>query len=470
MKIDTTDLYLALSFALDAVEREAVGTSTGHAKRVAYLCMRMYAQTGAPIADQADFVGVALLHDCALSEYLREEYNVPPGMLEAAGGASDDPKSLANQLDVDYEVLVSGARHCIVGERNVGRLPFHSDVRGSILWHHENADGSGPLHLKASQTNLKSQLIHLSDATDMIFDLHEVDQAKYDRVCAFVEKNRGRMFSDQAVDLFHRAISLGVLEAMSLAGAEDLLRAETPMSMSDYSFDEVVGIAEFFAGIVDYKSAFTKRHSMGVAEKARRMAIHYGWDEDMVTRFYFAGALHDVGKMIVPNGILEKPDRLTSEEFGKMRDHAAATRFVLSRIQGMEDICEWASNHHEKLDGSGYSLGLRAEDLSFEERLMGCIDVYQALTEKRPYKEGLAHPQAIALMRNMARDNKIDGVIVEDMDRLFGDGTQVAASDLRTKGQRLWKCPVCGFVYEGPEPPATCPLCGAQGYRFLPME
>ena len=74
------------------------------------------------------------------------------------------------------------------------------------------------------------------------------------------------------------------------------------------------------------------------------------------------------------------------------------------------------ANHHEKLNGKGYPRGLSEKELSFEEQLMACIDIYQALTEKRPYKDGLSHEKTISIMRNMAQRGEINGTIVKDMD------------------------------------------------------
>ncbi|MBQ4596158.1 MAG: HD domain-containing protein, partial [Firmicutes bacterium] len=124
----------------------------------------------------------------------------------------------------------------------------------------------------------------------------------------------------------------------------------------------------------------------------------YGWNADKVIRFYVAGATHDIGKVVIGNHILEKPGKLDEWEYSVMKDHARATLDILSNIDGLEDITEWASNHHEKLDGTGYSRGMNGSDLSFEERLMACIDIYQALTEDRHYKAGLSHAKTIAIM------------------------------------------------------------------------
>ena len=130
----------------------------------------------------------------------------------------------------------------------------------------------------------------------------------------------------------------------------------------DFSDGEMMRIAQFFAGIVDYKSSFTKDHSTGVAQKAEAMAKRFGFPHDKMVRFAFAGAMHDIGKMVVGNNILEKPDKLNASEFDAMKNHAAETYKILHEISGLEDITQWASNHHEKLDGTGYPRRLSADE------------------------------------------------------------------------------------------------------------
>ena len=466
MKIDFTNLLFALSDALDAVEIEYLGSATGHGRRVAFLTMKMMAHAG--ITDPralTDISLAALLHDNGLSAYLRQLYN-------EGSVLGTDLKEQYRLADTTTRAeMEQGKLHSEIGEQNIRSLPFRTDIRNIILWHHENADGSGALGVPAGKTNLASQVVHLTDTVDVRFNFTDPTPEKYDDALAFVLKNKGRLFTDEAVSLFEEAVPYAVLAEMKEKGVTACLREGLVTGFDEFSDEEVHEIADFFARIVDYKSSFTKDHSMGVGAKAEIMARFYEWPAEKVTRYYFAGAMHDIGKMMVPNDILEKPDRLTPEEFGKMQNHAAATRFILAQIPGMEDITEWAANHHEKLDGSGYSLGLTGDQLSFEERLMGCVDIYQALTEKRPYKEGLPHEKAIAIMRSMAKDNKIDAGIVEDVNEVFGGGASVSGADLAGSGTgRKWKCPVCGFIWEGDKPPENCPVCDAPGYRFEPVE
>ena len=177
--------------------------------------------------------------------------------------------------------------------------------------------------------------------------------------------------------------------------------------------------ANLFAKIIDYKSEFTSRHSLGVAENAARLSTYLGDDEETVLKMYLAGALHDIGKVAIGNDILEKPGRLTDEEFSKMKNHAGYTYLILSQAEGMEDIRDWAALHHEKLDGTGYPFGKTADELNRQERIMACIDIYQALTESRPYKSGMTHEAACAILESMVQKGWIDGGITEQIRKCF---------------------------------------------------
>ena len=132
-----------------------------------------------------------------------------------------------------------------------------------------------------------------------------------------------------------------------------------------------------------------------VQKRLRSFAKYIGYDVSDIEKMYLAGALHDIGKMAVGNEILEKPDKLTDEEFDKMRKPCGYTYLILSQVDGFEDIRDWAALHHEKLNGKGYPFGKTADELNEQERIMACVDIYQALTEERPYKKGMSHEKHV---------------------------------------------------------------------------
>jgi HD-GYP domain-containing protein (c-di-GMP phosphodiesterase class II) len=149
------------------------------------------------------------------------------------------------------------------------------------------------------------------------------------------------------------------------------------------------------------------------------MGEYYGCGDEECTKLYLAGALHDIGKLAISNKILEKPGRLTNEEYEVMKEHALYTWKILNEIDGLDEIVNWASFHHEKLNGRGYPFGKKDFELNRNERLLCCIDIYQALTEARPYKPGRSHEDTMVIMRDMAINGEIDSDITEDINKCY---------------------------------------------------
>jgi HD-GYP domain-containing protein (c-di-GMP phosphodiesterase class II) len=108
--------------------------------------------------------------------------------------------------------------------------------------------------------------------------------------------------------------------------------------------------------------------------------------------------LHDIGKLAISNRILDKPDKLTDEEFRAIKTHPVHTLRILERAPCFSELADLAANHHEKLDGSGYPRGLDAGDLDLPMRVLAMADVYEALTADRPYRPPLAPEEALAMI------------------------------------------------------------------------
>ena len=114
------------------------------------------------------------------------------------------------------------------------------------------------------------------------------------------------------------------------------------------------------------------------------------------------------------------PDKLTDDEFSKMKNHAGYTYLILSEVNDFEEIRDWAAFHHEKLNGKGYPFGKTADELNEPERIMACIDIYQALTEDRPYKKGLSHEKTCEMLDDMAQKGFVDSDISKKIRECFG--------------------------------------------------
>lgn len=150
--------------------------------------------------------------------------------------------------------------------------------------------------------------------------------------------------------------------------------------------DRLDAIAEGFADVIDAKSPWTLRHSFGVADATVGILTQLGYCEEQVRYWRRAALLHDIGKLGVSNLILDKAGKLTDDEFAQMKLHVNHTRRILNFVPPFRSFATEAASHHEKLDGSGYSLGLTAHQLSQEARVLTVADIYDALAAKRPYR------------------------------------------------------------------------------------
>ena len=160
-------------------------------------------------------------------------------------------------------------------------------------------------------------------------------------------------------------------------------------------------ICEAFADVVDAKSPFTFRHSLATADAALAIAEGLGLAPDRSQLVRRAALLHDIGKLRVPNSILDKQGKLTAEERLVVEEHPGLTQRILQRVSAFHELAVVAGQHHERLDGTGYPNRLAAADLSLESRIIAAADVYSALAENRPYREGLSLSEISNIMESM---------------------------------------------------------------------
>jgi len=157
-------------------------------------------------------------------------------------------------------------------------------------------------------------------------------------------------------------------------------------------------ICEAFGDLSDAKTPLV-RHSAGVASVAVYIARILGLRPSEITVLRRAAWLHDIGKLAIPSAILEKPSKLTAEEWGVLKTHAVYSYEILKRTPGFEEVSEIAGAHHEKLDGSGYFRGLKGDEISLQARILVVADIYDALSAKRPYRDALPAELAFQIMQ-----------------------------------------------------------------------
>ncbi len=148
-----------------------------------------------------------------------------------------------------------------------------------------------------------------------------------------------------------------------------------------------------------------------------------------------AAFLHDLGKLAIPSEILEKPGKLTTDEWQIMRTHVYYTYRVLEPIDALNVITSWGALHQERLNGTGYPFRYKADDLPLGSRIMAVADVFTGITEDRPYRKGMDKNEALAVLEDMADRSELDCSVVAVLDKFF-DETNALRADAQAAAIR----------------------------------
>lgn len=194
-----------------------------------------------------------------------------------------------------------------------------------------------------------------------------------------------------------------------------------------YTQEETTSLLKMLVYVMDFKSTQTVRHTINTASYAATIGELMGCSQKQIDKLYTAALLHDLGKMAIPESILESPTNLSNVEFILMKTHVGYTIKLLQNSVP-EDIFKIAAHHHEKLDGTGYPFGLTAEQLSIEERILTVADIVSALIDNRTYKAEYSKEKVIEICQEMVQDGQLDSSIVKVVENNFDKFKEDAAS------------------------------------------
>lgn len=408
MLLNINELLISLSQTLDIAEKEVLPTHSNHGMRVAYISARLAKKIGFSESSLFDLISYSLLHDNGVMVSLRRMRSN-----EEVTGKMPFQSPFINSAD-------SGAaeatpQHCIEGEKNLVNFPFLMRRENVILYHHENYDGSGFFGISGNKIPMFSRIIHLADSVAIWYS----SGMGTDLITDSIIRNAHLFDPDLCEAALELSANVEFWLDLSDMFVQRALMTMQPQVNREFDYQQLRMISQMFSRIIDAKSPFTGSHSRGISEKTGFVCQYYEFDEETYWQMRVAADLHDLGKLIVPSSILDKPGKLSRDEFRMIQAHPYYTRKILERIDGFEEITEWASNHHEKLNGSGYPYGRDSNELDFNSRILACVDIYQALTEDRPYRKAMEHEEAIGIMKDMACQGQIEASVTEDMDSIF---------------------------------------------------
>jgi putative nucleotidyltransferase with HDIG domain len=419
--IRTSELISALSYALDLTE----GRSMGHSVRTCVMGMRLAQHVGLSMEEQADLYYALLLKDAGCSsnssrlfhilnaDEIRAKRDVKTTDWTKVGFdslnfalthvATESPLpqrmwrllQVAATQQVDSRDLVK--IRCERGSYIAKKLGFSDAVAQGIHSLDEHWNGGGyPNHLLGEEIPIFSRIANLCQTLEVFYEARGEESA----LEAVIERSR-RWFDPELVKAVQALSKQGILwmglDSKDLLENVLVLEPEERRLVADDATVDSICLA--FADIIDAKSPFTYQHSNGVADAAMNIAIHLGMNDRDKKQLRRAALMHDIGKLSVPNSILEKPGKLTDEEWRVVRDHPYYTFQILKRIPAFKSFSSDAAAHHERLDGSGYWRRLSGNSITLGARILSVADVFDALRAKRPYRDALPLEQVFSIMR-----------------------------------------------------------------------
>jgi len=417
--VGVSEVLGALSFALDLTE----GQPFGHALRTCLIGSRLGERIGLPLQERRDLYYALLLKDVGCSSNAARVYELFGGddrvakrdlkrvdwsrYFRAAGYAIAHAAPGSSWIDRARRVATlagAGSRaaqelveaRCQRGAAICRDLGFGPSVANAVASLDEHWNGHGhPRGIKGGQIPIHARIMGLAQTLEVFSVIDGPEGA-----IAIAQTRRGTWFDPTLVE----ACKDLEVDLALWCGLDDWRLQEEVKRVEPGDAVLLVGpgaldrIASAFAAVVDAKSPFTADHSRRVTEFVVRIADLLGLPVDEIIELRRAALLHDLGKLSVPNSVLDKPGALTAQEWEVVRLHPYYTQRILDRVRGFQSLAFVASSHHERLDGRGYFRGLRGDDVPQGARILAVADIYEALTSERPYRHALAPEEALATM------------------------------------------------------------------------
>lgn len=299
--------------------------------------------------------------------------------------------------------------HSIYGFLFLKYLSPMGDKAEVVLYHHldynrHNLIQSRYLHI--------IELLSLADKMDTFLHLKEESLEP-----EYFTKYRDTKFSGAALDLFRKAEErYGITENL----VNGKYREELDVLLAKRAFSEQYkrGFLEMLVYTIDFRSEHTVIHTLATvhfAEQLGRLARLSGKD---LRDLHYGALLHDLGKIAIPLNILESTGRLNDDEMKIMKAHVRITEMILEGVVD-DAVLQIAVRHHEKLDGSGYHKGLKAEDLTLAQQIIAVADILSALHGKRSYKDAFSKEKILEIMNGDADNGKINRNVVTSLERNY---------------------------------------------------
>ncbi len=436
----------ALSHALDLTE----GQPKGHCVRCCWIGVKMGEALNLKPEEISDLYYTLLLKDLGCSSnaaricelYLADDLNFKkdfkridgslPQALRFVLGHTGLEKGLAERFRAIVNILKNGGEisrelieaRCHRGADIARQMRFSEAVCAGIENLDEHWDGRGkPAGKSGRSIPVFAQIALIAQVAD-VFHVAGGPELSLREI-----RNRaGTWFEPGLIWIFEAVASdedfWTALHDPQLM--ERVIALEPALTLRTADEDYIDSIATGFAKVIDSKSPFTSGHSERVSVFADLIAEELGYNSDERRILRRAALLHDIGKLAVSNTILDKPGKLTEEEFAAVKMHPVHSGEILRGVSLFEAIAPIAEGHHERLDGKGYPNGLKGDAIGRDTRIVTVADIFDALTADRPYRKAMTVTQAMAIL-DKDTGAAVDGDCVAALKRALARSERDAA-------------------------------------------
>ena len=300
------------------------------------------------------------------------------------------------------EDVVNPGPHCKMGYRMLASFDAFKNIAQIIKHHHIKYQDS--LNVEEGEILFQSHIIHLADRVDIFISPDEFILNQKSKVIEKVRSEVGTNFHPEVFKAFEKASKPDIfwIEINNLQMDKLFLKLNFSIDF-ELTVDNIVAFALTMSRIIDFRSRFTAAHSYTVAHLSSLIGGYFGFSEERCKKLLIAGYLHDIGKIGIDPGLIEKNGPLTDEEFNLVKLHPYYTGEILSELNTSDwfsEIVTWAKRHHEKSNGNGYPFSLNDETLDEGVKILSFADIISALMEDRPYRKSLSIDIAFDIIKN----------------------------------------------------------------------
>lgn len=387
MRVDLRQVIFALSNAPDLVGVDDVV----HGKRVGIMAAAIGQEFGRDRRECSFLFDLGMLHDIGVS-------------------STRTHQQLVAEFDWD-----AAQDHCDAGYLLLRDFSPLAAMAEPILYHHTRWERLSRMPPVSRTGADQANIIFLADRVDALAAPYYKNGLlrHAGEICERIAGYAGSYFAPDFVAAFLRAAASDAfwrqLEPEGVKTAvQEMLGRGLPCAAN---IADLRQLALIFSRIVDAKSAFTAEHSLGVARLARFIAERLGVSSQHCAKLEIAGLLHDLGKLRVPDAVLDKPGRLNAHERRIIHAHSFETYQILRHVEGFEEITRWAACHHETPEYFGQPCP--GDSAALEARILRVADIFQALLQDRPHRPALDAMAAINSLGELVAAGKADAAIVD---------------------------------------------------------